>query len=117
MGQHRAFRHAGGAGGVDDDRDVVRLPGGKRLIDQCAVIRLVLLAKLEQRLERHQVVPAVVPHALHVDANDPGEVGQAVLEALRVDHLVGLLLIAADHELGLREWRTMYCSSGQGLVG
>ncbi len=98
MGQHRALRHAGGAGRVDDHRDVVRPSGGKRLVDQCAIICLAPFAELEQRCERHQVVLAIVPHALHVDADDAGEIGQAALEALGVDHLVGLLLVAADHQ-------------------
>jgi hypothetical protein len=102
MGQHCALRHAGSAGGVDDHRHVVGLACGECLIDQRAVVGLVLVAEFEQRLERHQVVLAIVPHALHVDADKTDQIRQAALVALGVDHLVGLFLVAADDDLGPR---------------
>ena len=41
-------------------------------------------------------------HALHVDADRQRELGQAAFARLRVEHLVGLLLVAADDEARAR---------------
>ena len=100
MRQHGAFRRAGGAGGVDQDADVV----GRCLVDQaiesCVRVRLrkgIGLAEFAQRFERHQLLLAIVPQALHVDADDRLERRQRVI-GHGVEHLVGLLLIAGHHD-------------------
>ena len=101
MREHRAFRRAGGAGGVDQDADIV----GRGLLDQpiegcvgVGVFEGIGVAEIAERFERHQLLLAVVPQALHVDADDRLERGQAVIVGHGVEHLVGLLLIAGDDD-------------------
>jgi hypothetical protein len=102
MAEHRAFRHASCAGGIDDDRGVVRFAGGKGGIDRSAQFGLLALAQRHHGGKRHQAVLLVVAHALHIDADDGGQIGQPAFVALRIEHLVGLLLIAAHDGLGPR---------------
>jgi hypothetical protein len=100
MRQHGAFRRAGGAGGIDQDADVV----GRCLVDlaieSCVRVGLrkgIAVAEFAQRFERHQLLLAIVPQALHVDADDRLERGQRII-GHGVEHLVGLLLIAGHHD-------------------
>ena len=90
--------------------------GGKRGVDHGAEFRLLALAERHHGGKRHQAILRVVAHAFHIDADHRRQVGQAALAALRIEHLVGLLLVAADDDLGAAVAQ-MYCSSGQGLVG
>ena len=100
MREHGAFRRAGGARGVDQDTDII----GRCLVDQaiegCVGVRLckgISRAEFAQRIERHQLLLAIVPQSLHINADDRLERGQAIVGE-GVEHLVGLLLIAGhDH--------------------
>jgi hypothetical protein len=102
VAEHRAFRHAGGAGRIDDDGCVVGLAGRECGVDRRAEFGRFALAERHHRGKGHQAVLLVVAHAFHIDANDGGQVGQAAFVALGIEHLVGLLVIAADDDLGAR---------------
>ena len=102
MREHRAFRHASSARGVDDDRDVVGISAIQARVHQRSELRLVAPADIHERRERHQAWFDVAPHALHIDANDGFEIRQSAVVAAGVDDLVGLFLIAADHDLRAR---------------
>ena len=101
MRQHRALGRTGGARGVDEDADIV----GRGLRNQpiepvigVGVFERVALAAFAELFERHQLRLAVMPQALHVDANDGLQRRQAVIVGDGVKHLVGLLLVAGnDH--------------------
>ena len=99
--QHRALGRTGRARRIDEDADVV----GRGLRNQAiegrvgvGVFECIGPAALAQLFERHQLRLPVVPKALHVDANDGLERRQAVIIGQRVQHLVGLLLIAGDDD-------------------
>jgi len=63
----------------------------------------VLVAEFEYILERHQLVELVAAHAFHVGADDLYHIGQTGRVLVhRIEHLVHLLLVAADHELAVR---------------
>ena len=119
MRQHRALGRAGRARGIDEDADVV----GRSLRDQpvergigVGVFERIGLAELAKRVERHQLRLPVVPQALHVDANDGLQRRQAVI----VGHASSTLSVCSWSPVMTTrepEWRTMYCSSTQGLVG
>ena len=103
MGQHRALGRAGGAGGVDHQRRVVGRGFFEHRVD--ARIRVGVggepgVARLQQRLEGGQLRVGVETHALHVDADDMGHLGQPLALRPCVEDLVGLLLVAADREAG-----------------
>jgi hypothetical protein len=104
--QHRALRRSGGARGVDEHAGVVGLRGGDAVVERARLLGRgggVAVAEFEHFLERHQHLARVQPHALHVDGDDLGDVGQADLVlGDRVQHLVDLLLVAADHEAAVR---------------
>ena len=101
MRQHRALGRACRARGVDQDGDIV----GRGLRNQAVEGRIrvgvfagIGLAELAQLLERHQLLLPVLPQALGVDADDGLQRRQAVIVGDRVEHLVGLFLIARDDD-------------------
>jgi hypothetical protein len=104
--QHRALGRPGGARGVDEHAGVVGLRGGNAVVEGARLFRVgrgVLVAEFEHVLEGHQHLARVQPHALHVDGDDLGDVGQAdFVLGDGVQHLVNLLLVAADHEAAVR---------------
>ena len=69
VAEHRAFRHAGGAGRIDDDGCVVGLAGGECGVDRRAEFGLFALAERHHGGKGHQAVLLVVAHAFHIDAD------------------------------------------------
>lgn len=57
-------------------------------------------AALAQGLERHQRRLAIMPQALHVDADDGLDIGKSAIVGHGVQHFVGLLLVAGDDDTG-----------------
>ena len=99
--QHRALRRTGRARRIDEDTHVV----GRGLRNQpiegrvgIGIFECIGLAALAQLFERHQLRLPVLPKALHVDANDGLKRRQAVIIGERVQHLVGLFLIADNDD-------------------
>ena len=97
VAQHRPLGGAGGAGGVDQDREVVGPRDLDQAIEGVGVLPVVPLAQLEQRLEGHDLVVAERVQALHVVDEDLDQLRAAV--AHRQD-LVELLLVLREEEAG-----------------
>jgi hypothetical protein len=100
MGQHRALGRPGRARRIDQDGDVIRRGLRNQTIQRrvgVGVFERIGPAALAQRFERYQLRLPVLPEAFHVDANDGLERRQAVIVGQRIQHLVGLFLIASYH--------------------
>ena len=97
VAQHRPLGRAGGAGGVDEDREVVGPRDLDQAIEGVGVLPVVPLAELEQRLEGHHLVVPERVQALHVVDEDLDQLRAAV--AHRQD-LVELLLVLREEEAG-----------------
>ena len=95
MAQHRAFGRARGAGGVDEDREVVRLREVHELVVGRFGLALVPGAQLEQRVEGHHLVVAEIVQAVHVVHDDLHEPAAPVAH---LEDLVELLLVLGEEE-------------------
>jgi hypothetical protein len=99
MGEHRALGRACCARGVDEYADIVGRALGYPPVERglrVGVIARKGAAAFAELFERHQLGLAIVPQPLHVDADDRFQCRQALIVGERVQHLVGLLLVAGD---------------------
>ena len=97
MRQHGALGRTCGARGVDEDADIVGRGPRNQPVEPAigvGVFECVALAEFAELFERHQLRLAVMPQALHVDADDGLQRRQAVIVGDGVQDLVGLLLVA-----------------------
>ena len=99
MADHRPLRRPGGAGGVDEDREVLGLRQLQALGPGLRVELVLFASESEQVVVAHGPRILEVPQALHVEDDDLLERG-ALLAHL--EHLVELLLILDEHHLAAR---------------
>ena len=93
VGEHGALRVAGGAGGVADDRDVVRLALLDLGLEGAGMGLGVLPARLLDGVVGLEPVVAVVGHAARVVVDHEAQGRQLAAEG---QHLVDLLLVLGD---------------------
>ncbi len=95
MRDHRALGLAGGARGVDQDREVLGLARGQALLPDALVLLVVVGTQRAQRLERHHLGVVEVAQAVHVEDDDLAQLRQALAH---FQDLVELLLVLHEHD-------------------
>ena len=99
VAEHRALGLAGGAGGVDQDRQVVGLARVQPLLPELRVARRERAAELAQRLEADHVRIAEFVQPLGVEHDDLAQAGQP---RAHLERLVELLLVLDEQDARVR---------------
>jgi hypothetical protein len=95
VGDHRGFRRAGRAGGVDEDRDAVGLNGGRAVPEQARLVPLQNPAAILHVAEAQNPIVVVKKHRPHVGDDDVPQIGR---EILQIQHLVDVFLILGNED-------------------